>query len=132
MKNFTVANSGAAPWYDGGGVRSTGNLTLSGMTLRNHNYYFSGGGGGLSVSGGTATWPTARMPMTATACANVSNVNGLDQRGVSRPQGAVCDMGAFESKGFSFAGVEPDRANRSDGLVWLSPDAAQGLEQSIK
>lgn len=31
----------------------------------------------------------------ATACA-AAPVNGLDQRGVARPQGAGCDMGAFE------------------------------------
>ena len=28
-------------------------------------------------------------------------VGGLDQRGVARPQGAHCDIGAFESRGFS-------------------------------
>jgi hypothetical protein len=30
-------------------------------------------------------------------------VGGLDQRGIARPQGAQCDIGAFESQGFSLA-----------------------------
>jgi hypothetical protein len=36
----------------------------------------------------------------AAACASAP-VNGLDQRGVGRPQGASCDVGAFESQGYS-------------------------------
>ncbi|RIK44388.1 MAG: hypothetical protein DCC55_02805 [Chloroflexi bacterium] len=31
-----------------------------------------------------------------TVCADPATVNNLDQRGVSRPQGAACDIGAFE------------------------------------
>ncbi|MBK5963084.1 hypothetical protein CCR95_03005 [Thiocystis minor] len=37
------------------------------------------------------------------ACAEVTTVNGLDQRGIARPPGAVCDIGAFESQGFTLA-----------------------------
>lgn len=32
-------------------------------------------------------------------------VNNLDQRGVERPQGTNCDIGAFESRGFTFGNV---------------------------
>lgn len=32
-----------------------------------------------------------------TACADVDTVNNLDQRGVARPQGVHCDVGAFEA-----------------------------------
>jgi uncharacterized protein YjdB len=32
-----------------------------------------------------------------------NNVNGEDQRGIARPQGAHCDIGAFESRGFVLA-----------------------------
>jgi hypothetical protein len=38
-------------------------------------------------------------------CADTSTVNGKDQRGVSRPQGTSCDIGAFESEGFTLTPV---------------------------
>lgn len=34
-------------------------------------------------------------------CSAVSTVNNLDQRGISRPQQTTCDIGAYESRGFS-------------------------------
>ncbi|PKN91377.1 MAG: hypothetical protein CVU44_19890 [Chloroflexi bacterium HGW-Chloroflexi-6] len=33
----------------------------------------------------------------STVCAEIATVNNLDQRGVTRPLGAACDIGAFES-----------------------------------
>jgi CSLREA domain-containing protein len=36
-------------------------------------------------------------------CADAATVNDLDQRGVARPQGSHCDIGAFESRGFTLA-----------------------------
>ncbi len=59
---------------------------------------------GLQSNGG----PTQTIALTATspalhagnasACSatGAGNVNGQDQRGVSRPQGSGCDIGAFE------------------------------------
>jgi len=38
----------------------------------------------------------------ATTCADPNTVNALDQRGVVRPQVTACDIGAFESQGFTF------------------------------
>jgi hypothetical protein len=35
-------------------------------------------------------------------------VNNFDQRGISRPQGAACDIGAFESQGFTLTKVSGD------------------------
>jgi N-acetylneuraminic acid mutarotase len=42
-----------------------------------------------------------------TTCATTGPgaVNGVDQRGITRPQGNHCDIGAFESQGFTFAAV---------------------------
>ena len=55
MKNFTIADSGGAPYWDGGGIRNAGTLTLQGMTLSNHKAYFSSGGGLVNLGPGTAT-----------------------------------------------------------------------------
>jgi hypothetical protein len=45
-----------------------------------------------------------RIPVTATALCT-----GTDQRGVPRPQGGACDMGAVEAKGSRFHGLMPSR-----------------------
>ena len=47
-----------------------------------------------------------------TLCADAATVNALDQRGVVRPQGSHCDIGAFESRGFTL--VTTQRRQSSD------------------
>jgi fibronectin-binding autotransporter adhesin len=45
----------------------------------------------------------------------------LDQRGVARPQGAACDIGAYESRGFSLAISGGDNQTASYGATFASP-----------
>jgi CSLREA domain-containing protein len=68
--------------------------------------------GPLANNGG----PTQTMALLAdspavdngrTEFCSVSPINGMDQRGVSRPQGVFCDIGAYEYNG-SFSDVPPD------------------------
>lgn len=72
--------------------------------------------GSLGAYGGdTATLPLLPGSQAigagdATVCADPATVNALDQRGIVRHQGTVCDSGAFESQGFvltSVAGSTP-------------------------
>src|SRR5262249_62138661 len=45
---------------------------------------------------------------------------GTDERGVPRPQGARCDIGAFEfTGGFALSGVSPERGGNAGPLVAL-------------
>ena len=48
-----------------------------------------------------------------TVCADTNTVNNLDQRGVARPQGTHCDVGAFEA---SFIYGQKFRDNNGDGV----------------
>ena len=49
-------------------------------------------------------------------CAN-SSVNNLDQRGVARPQGSHCDIGAYEDQSL-VRFVKQDAAGTGDGSSW--------------
>ncbi len=88
------------------------------------------------------------------ACADPDTVDNLDQRGIARPQGGTCDIGAFESRGFSlalvsgnsqstlvettFAGelmveVASDFDEPVDGgrVVFVAPDSGASLSDEI-
>lgn len=64
-----------------------------------------------------------------TACASAP-INGVDQRGVSRPQNGVCDMGAYEYApavaGGAAGGLGPGGVGHTDGstnlALWLRAD----------
>ncbi len=65
----------AAPGANLGALANNGGPTLT-MTL---------GAGSTAIDAGDNS-----------ACADAATVNNVDQRGISRPQGAACDIGAFE------------------------------------
>jgi len=48
-------------------------------------------------------------------------VNNLDQRGVARPQGAGCDIGAFESRGFTLTKTGGDNQSTSINNAFAQP-----------
>jgi hypothetical protein len=54
----------------------------------------------------------------ACAATGAGNVSSVDQRGTTRPQGAHCDIGAFESQGFTLARMSGD--NQSTGITYAS------------
>jgi CSLREA domain-containing protein len=47
----------------------------------------------------------------ATACADAATVDNVDQRGLTRPQGAACDVGAYEALRLSIAGLAQNEGN---------------------
>jgi hypothetical protein len=56
----------------------------------------------------------------AATCA-AAPVAGVDQRGVVRPQAAVCDIGAFESRGFSVTGRGGSGQSTVIGTAFAQP-----------
>jgi uncharacterized repeat protein (TIGR01451 family) len=56
----------------------------------------------------------------ATICA-AAPVAGVDQRGVVRPQGAACDIGAFESRGFSVTASGGSEQRAAIGAAFAQP-----------
>ncbi len=60
-----------------------------------------------------------------TICADPDAVNNLDQRGVTRPQGAHCDIGAFEARLYTLT------ITSAHGTVAKNPDQAIYPESSV-
>ena len=56
-----------------------------------------------------------------TLCADAATVNGLDQRGVVRPQGSHCDIGAFESRGFTLVKSSGDNQSTVINTDFAAP-----------
>jgi hypothetical protein len=99
---------------DAGSITSEGNNIENGTDCG-----FTSGGdmqntdpllGGLADNGGP-TWTMALLPGSPAidaagdqACADPT-VGGIDQRGISRPIGATCDIGAFEAHRYLFLPV---------------------------
>jgi predicted outer membrane repeat protein len=54
-------------------------------------------------------------------CADAATVNDLDQRGVVRPQGSHCDIGAFESRGFTLAKSSGDNQSTVINTAFSAP-----------
>jgi CSLREA domain-containing protein len=54
-------------------------------------------------------------------CADAATVNDLDQRGVARPQGSHCDIGAFESRGFTLAKSSGDNQSTVINTAFSAP-----------
>lgn len=48
-------------------------------------------------------------------------VNSLDQRGITRPKGAHCDIGAFESQGFTLTRTSGDGQSTGITLAFATP-----------
>lgn len=124
--NSTIANNTSGGGINVAGTTTLTNTIISNNTSGNCSGTITNGGNnidsGATCGWGTASGsmsntdpllgalannggPTQTMALlsgspaintgNATACAN-SPVSGTDQRGVSRPQGAGCDIGAFE------------------------------------
>jgi predicted outer membrane repeat protein len=78
-----------------------------------------------NYGGGTPTFPllpgsTAIDAGDDTVCA-ADPVNGQDQRGVARPQGAHCDIGAFESRGFTLTKAGGDNQSTPISTTFTLP-----------
>ena len=125
VTNSTFSGNGAT---DGGGIRNQGTATVANSLVASSasggNCYRTIGGsdnladdstcgagftnspsillGALGDYGGS-TQTFALLPGSAAIDATSSDCPATDQRGVSRPQGAHCDIGAFESQGFTLA-----------------------------
>jgi fibronectin-binding autotransporter adhesin len=80
---------------------SSGTLTGSGNRV-NQSALLSVLGGYDSTSQTFAPLPgSPAIDAGDDATCTAAPISGLDQRGIARPQGARCDIGAFESRGFS-------------------------------
>lgn len=88
----------------GGGIFNTGTLTLTNCIVSGNTAdgigepgHRCGSGGGIK-NVGQATWTHALLPGSPAIDAIPAGecTVGTDQRGISRPQGAACDIGAFE------------------------------------
>ncbi|MBK9092075.1 MAG: hypothetical protein IPM84_04725 [Anaerolineae bacterium] len=106
LRNTVVANSPSGsncyayvsrPIVDGGGNLSFGDNTCPGISgdpklgpLQNN--------GGPTETMALGAGSAARDAANDATCA-AAPVNNLDQRGVTRPQGAHCDIGAYEALG---------------------------------
>ena len=56
-----------------------------------------------------------------TLCADAATVNNLDQRGIVRPQGSHCDLGSFESRGFTLAKSSGDNQVAGVNTTFADP-----------
>ena len=120
-----IATSG--PNCDGGGVASLGyNLesgTDCGFTstgdLQNGNPQFSS----TSPQGNGGATGTFALALSSPAIdhvpSGVDGCGGTDQRGVARPQGSACDIGAFEF-------VQPEAGSPLSGAITVAPCAVTG------
>ncbi len=109
LNTVTVANSIIA--NNSPGASCGGNLDLCNKATftDNGNNIISGNPGldtnGLQNNGGPTLTVALQQNSAAldaandVTCANAP-VSGLDQRGITRPQGAHCDIGAYEADGF--------------------------------
>ena len=139
LTNTIIANSpsGGDCRIDGSGSIGTNDHNLIEMTGTDACDLTNGAGGSiigddplLASLGdyGGATQTFALLPGSPaidagnnTACANPATSNNLDQRGVARPQGAVCDIGAFESRGFSLTKTGGDNQSTPLNTAFTNP-----------
>ena len=126
LTNTLLANNGGADCavegalMDGGGNLDSDNscgFTVAAGSLPNANALV----GALGDYGGrTATVPL--LPGSAAIDAgNAAACLATDQRGVGRPQGARCDIGAYESRGFTLTKGGGDPQSALFGLAFASP-----------
>ena len=97
IRNFTGSSPQVAYSIVQGGHAGTGNLNLDPLL------------GSLANNGGFTQTMALGAGSPAIDAGTNTNCPSMDQRGVSRPQGSHCDMGAYEAKGsiaISIAGAE--------------------------
>jgi hypothetical protein len=149
ITNSTVSNNSA---FYGGGIAAITNVTIRNTIIANsaaggdcagaladggHNIVednscgFTGGSdpllgplannGGLTKTHALLSGSPAIDAGSNAVCA-AGPVNNLDQRGLIRPQGAVCDIGAFELETY-FSKIDLPLANANHGsLAWSDYD----------
>ena len=120
---------------DGAGIFNAGTLTLHNTIVANNNGGNCSNYGSLIDGSGNLSWPDTTCPglnsdpmlgplqdnggpiethalladSPAIDMALIANCPATDQRGVSRPQGAGCDIGAYEAEStvYNFSGFFP-------------------------
>jgi parallel beta-helix repeat protein len=71
---------------------------------------------------GGATQTMALLPGSAAIDAgNNASCAATDQRGIARPQGSACDIGAFESQGFTLAKTGGDNQSAAISTSFATP-----------
>lgn len=125
--NFAIINGG------GGGISNFGTGTLKNTIVANSPFFGGNCSDPITDGGGNLSWPDTTCPglnadpllgplqdnggptqthallagSPAIDAALLTNCPATDQRGVSRPQGAGCDIGAYESVVYNFSGFFP-------------------------
>src|SRR5690606_27718036 len=103
------------------------------LATDNHNLIGAAAGPALLGQMGSYGGPTWTIPLLPgspaigagdpAVCANTAGsapVAGVDQRGVTRPTG-TCDIGAFQSQGFTLSEVSGDNQEASPGSTFANP-----------
>ena len=116
---------------DAGNTATIAPDTIGTVTSGGHNLI---GGNVLlaplgSYGGATQTMPLlpgspaidAGDDVVCTTTTGNAPVNSLDQRGIARPQGTHCDIGAFESQGFTFTKTGGDGQSTAISTAFASP-----------
>jgi chitodextrinase len=75
-------------------------------------------GGGPSTGSG---WTHALLPGSPAIDHAGMTCLATDQRGIPRPQGAACDSGAYESRGFSLAKSRGDNQSAAINAAFINP-----------
>jgi hypothetical protein len=127
VTNSTLSGNSAS---QGGGIFNSGTATLQNTIVTNSTSVNCANDGALTDGGGNLSWPDTTCPglnadpllgplqdndgptqthallpgSPAIDAAVLANCPATDQRGVSRPQGAGCDIGAYESVVYTFSG----------------------------
>ena len=76
-------------------------------------------GGQCQGGGATQTFPL--LPGSSAIDATSANCPATDQRGVTRPQGSACDIGAFESRGFTLIKTGGDNQSTLINTAFSQP-----------
>ena len=77
--------------------------------------------GGPSAGSGQATWTMALLPGSPALDHGSAACPATDQRGVTRPRGAACDSGAYESRGFSLTKMSGDNQSAPINTAFAQP-----------
>jgi hypothetical protein len=139
----SLAGGGIAHDYSGGVLLSMSNTIIANSSsggdcynyhsvpLNNHNLIEDGSCGptlsgdpllGSLADNGGLTWTFALLPGSAAIDAgNETACPATDQREVARPQGAACDIGAYESQGFLLTKTGGDNQSTSINTTFTQP-----------
>jgi hypothetical protein len=135
VKNTIIANSGTLANCSGSFASgSTNNLAddgTCGASFTNSSTILLGTPG--NYGGGTPTIPLLPNSVAIDA-GDAASCPAQDQRGVARPQGAPCDIGAFESQGFVFGNLTGTPQSTAPGTAFAQPlhlDVTNGFGEPV-